>query len=129
MNDLPDILILYLHHKMMAITFSLILGHDFERILNTHCTHGETSFETLDHAKDECKLNEECTGIFQKNCTDNKNYYECLIFSHSGSVTCATGATSPGLCWKYSYQSASFLFIGAGGCQIFKEISIVMSMG
>ena len=62
----------------MAITFSLILGHDFERILNTHCTHGETSFETLDHAKDECKLNEECTGIFQKNCTDNKNYYECL---------------------------------------------------
>ena len=51
-----------------------------------------------------------------------------LFFSRSGSVMFVSGAICPELFLKYSYQSDSFLFIGAGGCQISREISTVMSM-
>ena len=57
---------------------SIIVDYDFERLLNTHCSHGDESFDTLDNAKSKCKKNDECTGIFQKNCADHKDYYECL---------------------------------------------------
>ena len=49
------------------------------------------------------------------------------FFSRSDSVTFVTGAISPGQCWRYSCQLDSSLFIGAGVCQIFREISTVMS--
>ena len=49
-------------------------------------------------------------------------------FSLSGSATCATGATCRGPYWRYFCQLLSSLFIGAGGCQIFSETLIVMSM-
>ena len=67
----------YFYHAIIYIC-SIISDYDFERLLNTHCSHGDKSFGTLDGAKDECKLNEECTGVFQKNCADDKDYYECL---------------------------------------------------
>ena len=54
-----------------------ILDYDFERLFNTQCSHGKNSFETLEHAKDNCKANGQCIGVFQKNCTDDKKYYEC----------------------------------------------------
>ena len=64
--------------QLYHLFFSNILDYDFEKILNTHCTHGNTSYEKLENAKDQCELNEKCTGIFQKNCADDKDYYECL---------------------------------------------------
>ena len=54
-------------------------------------------------------------------------HYKMIFSSRSDSVTFATGAISPGQCWRYSCQSDSSLFIGAGGCQIFREISTAMS--
>lgn len=55
-----------------------ILAYEFERLLNTDCSHGEESFEKLDNAKDKCKINDHCVGVFQKNCNVEENYYECL---------------------------------------------------
>ena len=71
----------YFYHAIIYIC-SIISDYDFERLLNTHCSHGDKSFGTLDGAKDECKLKEECTGVFQKNCADDKDYYECLKTSN-----------------------------------------------
>ena len=51
-----------------------------------------------------------------------------IFSSPSGSVMYATGVTCPEQSWKYFYLLVFFLFIGAGGCQIFKETSIAMFM-
>ena len=68
-----------------TMLFPIILDYEFETILNRHCSHGNKAFESLEYAKDECKVNEECIGIFQKNCADDKDYYECLKSSTMSS--------------------------------------------
>ena len=56
----------------------IIVDYDFEQLYNTHCSHEDKAFETLEDAKNECKINKECTGVLKKNCADDKDYYECL---------------------------------------------------
>ena len=63
---------------MIRIVLCIILDYDFKRLLNTNCSHGDEAFENLENAKDECKINKECIGVFQKNCADDKDYHECL---------------------------------------------------
>ena len=70
--------VLFLSYNAIIFYCSIIVDYDFERLLNTHCSHGDESFDTLDNAKSKCKKNDECTGIFQKNCADDKDYHECL---------------------------------------------------
>ena len=47
--------------------------------MKTDCSPpGDKVFDTLEIAKDECKINKECDGVFQKNCEHEKDYHECL---------------------------------------------------
>ena len=70
--------VLSLSYNAIIFYCSIIVDYDFERFKYTHCSHGDESFDTLDNAKSKCKKNDECTGIFQKNCADHKDYHECL---------------------------------------------------
>ena len=58
--------------------FLIIAAYDFAMLLNTNCSHGEEVFETIEGAKAQCKIDDKCVGLFQKNCTDNQDYYKCL---------------------------------------------------
>ena len=49
---LPDICVLFLSYYAIIFYCSIIVDYDFERLLNTHCSHGDKSFGTLDGAKD-----------------------------------------------------------------------------
>ena len=73
----------------------IMLAYDFEKLLNTHCSHEDKAFETLEMAKDECKINKECIGVIQKNCADDKDYHECLKTS-----TLATDISNEGCVYK-----------------------------
>ena len=63
-TDLSIIKYLYFAQYLIisTILFSIILDYEFQRLLNTHCAHGENSFELLEYAKDEYKVDEECIG-------------------------------------------------------------------
>ena len=70
---------------MMNIINHAISAYDFERVLNINCSPGEESFTSLENAKDECKINENCMGVLQKNCTEDQDYYECFKNETSSS--------------------------------------------
>ena len=46
-------------------------------MLDINCSPGGES-ETLENTKEKCKNNKQCIGVYQKNCTDDKNAYQCL---------------------------------------------------
>ena len=64
--------------KIYPLLYLIRLDFDFEKLSNTNCTHGDNVLQTLDLAKNECKDNKQCAGVFQENCADEKNYYMCL---------------------------------------------------
>ena len=57
---------------------TIISAYDFEKLLHTECSHGDEAFDTLENAKEKCKIKKECIGVFQKDCEDDKDYHECL---------------------------------------------------
>ena len=74
---------------------SIMLAYDFEKLLNTQCSHEDKAFDTIKIAKEECKINKECIGVFQKNCADDKDYHECLKTS-----TLSTDLSNEGCVYK-----------------------------
>ena len=57
---------------------SIRLDFEFEQLSHTSCKHGGQELETLEDAKDECKGNKQCIGVFQDNRYDDEHYYICL---------------------------------------------------
>ena len=73
----------------------IILAYDFERIHenninNINCSPGNEG-EKLEQAKERCKNNYRCIGVFQTNCTDVGDAYVCLKNANSSSNTQTEG--------------------------------------
>ena len=62
----------------VSLTYTIIADFDFEKLSNTNCTYEDEAFESLVTAKDNCRSNKQCAGVFQRNCSDDNNYYICL---------------------------------------------------
>ena len=62
----------------VSLTYTIIADFDFEKLSNTNCTYEDEAFESLVTAKDKCRSNKQCAGVFQRNCSDDNNYYICL---------------------------------------------------
>ena len=70
---------------MNTANFTIILDYEFERVIRLNCSPGEEAFDKIENVKDECKINEKCIGVFQKNCTEDENYHLCLRNETSSS--------------------------------------------
>ena len=62
----------------VSLTYTIIADFDFEKLSNTNCTYEDEAFESLVTAKDRCRSNKQCAGVFQRNCSDDNYYYICL---------------------------------------------------
>ena len=62
----------------MSLRYTIIADFDFEKLSNTNCTYEDEAFESLVTAKDKCRSNKQCAGVFQRNCSDDNHYYICL---------------------------------------------------
>ena len=73
----------------------IILAYDFERIHENkisiiNCSPRNEG-EKLEQAKERCKNNNHCIGVFQTNCTDLGDSYVCLKNANSSSNTQTEG--------------------------------------
>ena len=59
------------------INILIILAYVFDKVYSINCAPGNES-KTLENTKHNCKNNKQCLGVYQKNCNDDEDAYQCL---------------------------------------------------
>ena len=89
------------------INILFILAYVFEKVDSINCAPGNVS-ETLENTKQKCKNNKQCVGVYQKNCTDDEDAYQCLknkdSSSHVQDEGCSYRKFAIGKCFLSCFQ-------------------------